>query len=33
MANLEKQQRMVQLIEPSHLLAPQDLEGLATLAA
>lgn len=33
MANLEKQKRMVQLIEPAHLLAPQDLEGMANLAA
>jgi len=33
MANLEKQKRMVQLIEPSQLIEKQQLEGLAALAA
>lgn len=33
MANLEKQKRMVQLIEPSHLIEKQDLDGLAQLEA
>jgi purine-binding chemotaxis protein CheW len=33
MANLEKQKRMVQLIEPMHLLARDDLDDLAALAA
>jgi purine-binding chemotaxis protein CheW len=32
MANLEKQKRMVQLIEPAHLIAQQDQAALATLA-
>jgi len=32
MANLEKQKRMVQLIEPSHLISKQDFEELAQLA-
>lgn len=33
MANLEKQKRMVQLIDPAHLIARADLADLATLAA
>ena len=33
MANLPQQQRMVQLIEPAHLLPQGDLEALASLAA
>ncbi|MFN4237160.1 MAG: chemotaxis protein CheW [Vogesella sp.] len=33
MAKLDKQQRMVQLIDPAYLLAQGDLEELATLAA
>lgn len=33
MANLEQQKRMVQLIEPMHLLARDDLDRLAALAA
>jgi len=33
MANLEKQKRMLQLIEPTHLLADSDLSGIAELAA
>jgi purine-binding chemotaxis protein CheW len=33
MANLEKQKRMLQLIDPDHLLADGDLSGMATLAA
>jgi purine-binding chemotaxis protein CheW len=33
MANLEKQKRMVQLIEPDHLLEKQHLDGIAQLAA
>jgi purine-binding chemotaxis protein CheW len=33
MANLEKQKRMVQLIDPQHLLEKQHREGLAELAA
>jgi purine-binding chemotaxis protein CheW len=33
MANLEQQQRIVQLIAPEHLLARQDLDGLSELAA
>ena len=33
MANLEKQKRIVQLIEPTHLMEKQELEGLAQLAA
>ena len=33
MANLEKQKRMVQLIEPVHLLEKQHLEGIAEMAA
>jgi len=33
MANLEKQKRMVQLIEPQHLVAAGDLAGLSSLAA
>jgi purine-binding chemotaxis protein CheW len=32
MANLEKQKRMVQLIEPEHLLAGHDIAALANLA-
>jgi purine-binding chemotaxis protein CheW len=33
MANLEKQKRMVQLIDPSHLVERHDLDALAQLAA
>jgi purine-binding chemotaxis protein CheW len=33
MANLEKEKRMVQLIDPAHLIESQELEGLAELAA
>jgi purine-binding chemotaxis protein CheW len=33
MANLEKQKRMVQLIDPTHLIEKQHLDGLAHLAA
>jgi purine-binding chemotaxis protein CheW len=33
MANLEKQKRMIQLIDPSHLIEAQELKGLAKLAA
>lgn len=33
MANLEKQKRMLQLIEPAHLLADGELTGMAALAA
>ena len=33
MANLEKQKRMLQLIEPSHLLGDSELSGMAELAA
>jgi purine-binding chemotaxis protein CheW len=33
MANLEQQKRMVQLIDPSHLIESRDLDGLAKLAA
>ena len=33
MANLEKQKRMVQLIDPSHLVERRDLDDLAKLAA
>ncbi|MGB0129945.1 MAG: chemotaxis protein CheW [Rhodocyclaceae bacterium] len=33
MANLEKQKRMVQLIEPAHLVDGPELDGLAKLAA
>jgi purine-binding chemotaxis protein CheW len=33
MANLEKQKRMVQLIDPKHLLEKQHRDGLAELAA
>jgi purine-binding chemotaxis protein CheW len=33
MANLEKQKRMLQLIEPSHLLAEGELAGMTALAA
>ena len=33
MANLGKQKRMVQLIDPTHLIERQDLDGLAKLAA
>ncbi|MGV7210730.1 chemotaxis protein CheW [Oxalobacteraceae bacterium A2-2] len=33
MANLEKQQRMVQLLEPRHLVSDGDLAGLAQLGA
>ena len=33
MANLEKQKRMVQLIDPTHLVERRDLDDLATLAA
>jgi purine-binding chemotaxis protein CheW len=33
MANLEKQKRMVQLIDPSHLVERSDLDDLARLAA
>jgi purine-binding chemotaxis protein CheW len=32
-ANLEKQKRLIQLIEPAHLLESQELKGLATLAS
>jgi len=32
-ANLEKQKRLIQLIEPSHLVEGEDLQGLASLAA
>lgn len=31
-ANLEKQKRLIQLIEPSHLVEGEDLQGLASLA-
>jgi len=33
MANLERQKRMIQLIEPEHLIESQDLAGLAKIAA
>jgi purine-binding chemotaxis protein CheW len=33
MANLEKQKRMLQLIDPSHLLAQGELSGMTALAA
>jgi len=33
MANLEKQKRMVQLIEPKHLIEKQHRDSLAQLAA
>jgi purine-binding chemotaxis protein CheW len=33
MANLEKQKRMIQLIDPSHLIEGRDMAGLAELAA
>ncbi|HEY5512700.1 MAG TPA: chemotaxis protein CheW, partial [Geomonas sp.] len=33
MANLEKQKRMIQLIEPSNLIETRDLAGMAKLAA
>jgi len=33
MANLEKQKRIVQLIEPTYLVEKQELEGIAQLAA
>jgi purine-binding chemotaxis protein CheW len=33
MANLEKQKRMVQLLDPQHLVGRDELEGLAQLAA
>lgn len=33
MANLEKQQRMIQLIEPSNLIEGRDMAGLAQVAA
>jgi len=33
MANLEKQKRMIQLIEPAHLIESRDRAGLAKLAA
>jgi purine-binding chemotaxis protein CheW len=33
MANLEKQKRMLQLLEPSHLLADTDLHQVAAMAA
>jgi purine-binding chemotaxis protein CheW len=33
MANLEKQKRMVQLIDPKHLLEKQHRDSLAQLAA
>jgi purine-binding chemotaxis protein CheW len=33
MANLEKQKRMVQLIDPLHLLEPKHRDGIAQLAA
>jgi purine-binding chemotaxis protein CheW len=33
MANLEKQKRMVQLIDPLHLLEKQHRDSLASLAA
>lgn len=32
-ANLEKQKRLIQLIEPSHLIESQDLQGLAMLSS
>lgn len=32
-ANLEKQKRLIQLIDPSHLVESEDLQGLASLAA
>jgi purine-binding chemotaxis protein CheW len=32
MANLEKQKRMVQLIDPSHLVERRDLDDLAKLS-
>jgi purine-binding chemotaxis protein CheW len=32
-ANLEKQKRLIQLIEPSHLIEGRELQGLAELAA
>jgi hypothetical protein len=31
MANLEKQKRMVQLIDPPHLMAKKELKALATV--
>lgn len=33
MANLEAQQRMIQLVDPRHLVGPDDLAGLAGLAS
>jgi hypothetical protein len=33
MANLEKQKRMVQLIDPPHLMAKKELAELAAVAA
>lgn len=33
MANLEKQKRMIQLIEPNHLIGSNDVEGLSQLVA
>jgi purine-binding chemotaxis protein CheW len=33
MANLEKQKRMVQLIDPPHLMAKKELAALAAVAA
>jgi hypothetical protein len=33
MANLEKQKRMVQLIDPQYLIEKQQRDGLAQLAA
>jgi hypothetical protein len=33
MANLEKQKRMLQLIDPTHLLGEVELSGVAELAA
>jgi purine-binding chemotaxis protein CheW len=33
MANLEKQKRMLQLIDPTHLLGEGELSGMASLAA
>ena len=32
MANLEKQKRMIQLIDPAHLLKRSDLKALANMA-
>jgi len=33
MANLEKQKRMLQLLEPSHLLADTDMHQMAAISA